>query len=752
MNTGIYMIANSAVLKNTKTYLDSKYKTVVMYGASTVDGVKEIYKDINNMNLKAIVYVDSVYTDEEVKTTFDIIKDIIVHVDSSISIFFIGPQNRANIAKLVISEIEKTNDNITCNFYETYKKYTTRLLEEGVLYSLLTSNEEKPNENKELHLESRTPLQPTIDKPFDINNIEAISLDNSKYDVDDNRHIYLMKNIEQMIAYNNKPKDSITDSLIKDIMSGKITDIANVKDVIDNETDSDEVGNEIKVALTSLENDIEKIENLLKKDPNNESLKLTLIKLNSYYKNIKLNKARYQYTTYTRVMKETSNVITKEYENKIKELEVTTDKYSSSIDKMKKFTEDDKITEKNKEKIKKKIKMLKDYKADIENNLNTYISSIDLIYNGMNKSYIEAMTDVRKLISETRDDITTLPTLQGKVGNSVLNGITSSKITAIEQLHADGKEILALKQETFNNLKTLFIHTDNINIGLKRLVSVLELIVIEQDRYINYIEAQSRKRIVTYNSIQEDIIKKEIADKVFAVLGVSTVGKTGFTLSSAYALSKCNNKKVLVIDLVYNSPQAMYYTENEPFSQDLLTLVNNNSYSVNSMFENCNFKVLTLDTLDSDRDVDICLNAVPELIKQATSVVDHIFVLLPNNLDKVKPIMELSTRLILITDLDVSHYRGTSRIVDAINSYEDERINSGKNTIYVKYFIVNKCIGKTDLELVASKCSVDSTEYTLRQFNNLDMIMISKSEGVLKIKESNTLLNNTNWIGAELYD
>lgn len=752
MKTGLYMIANSEVLKNTKTYLDNKYKTVVMYGASTVNGLREIYVDINNMDLKAIVYVDSLYSDEEVKTTFDIIKDILVYVNSSIKIFFIGDDVRANIAKSVISEIKNSNNGMSCEFYESHKKFTTRLLEEGVLYQLLTSNEPIPyKEGEELHLESRDTMQPVIDKPFDLNNIEAITVSNIQYNADDNRHIYLMKNIEQMIAYNSKPKDSITDTLIKDIMSGKLTDITDIKSVIDAETENDQIVLEIKIALSSIESDIEKIKELIKRDPNNDSLKLMLIKLENYHKNIKLNKARYQYTTYTKVMKETSNIITGEYEKKIKELEITKDKYSSSVDKMRQFTEDDRITEKNKDKIKNKIKLLKQYRTDLENSLNNYIKGIDIVYNGMSKSYLEAMVEIKKLISDTRDDISGLTSVQGKIGNSVLKGITDSKILAIEQLHADGKEISNLKQFSQSNLSTLLVHTDNINIGLKKLMSVLDLIIIEQDKYIGYIETQAKKRIMTYNSIQEDIKHDELVDKVFITIGMPNVGKTGLTLSSAYALSKCNNKKVLVIDLVYDNPQALYYLENEHFASNLLDIINNNT-DISHLFNSTNFNVLTLDTLDSDSDIDKCINAIPDIVNSMSSIVDHIFIILPTNLQKTTPILDLATRLILVTDLDVSHYRGTSRLVDFINTYEDARLNDGKTSIRVKYFLVNKCIGNTDLELLASKCNINNTEYTLRQFNNLEMIALSKNKGNLMVKDSNTILNTTNWIGVELYE
>ena len=747
------MIANSEILKNTKTYLDSKYKSVVMYGASTVDGIREIYTDINNINLKAIIYVDSTYSDEEVKTTFEIIKDIIVYIDSSIKVYFIGNGARANIAKSVIAEIEKGTEGITCNFFETPKKYTTRLLEEGVLYSLLVDSTSANKGPEELQLEERSPMQPNVAKPININNIEVIPIDNNTYSNDDNRHIYLMKNIEQMIAYNNKPKDNITNKIINNIMSGEINDIKNIKTAIDQETENDKVIEEIKVALASLESDMSKLKSILIKEPDNPNIKMQLIKLEQYHKNIQLNKARYQYTTYVRVMKETSNVLTKEYDRKIKELALTTEKYSLSVEKIKQFTDDDKITEKNKEKIKAKIKLLKEYKITLETSLNNYITSIDLVYNGMQTSYIEAMTDIRKIISDTTEDMKRIPEVQNQINNSVLKGITDSKMVALTQLHSDGKHLSSLKKESVNNLKTLLKHTDNINSGLRKLVSVLELIVIEQDKYINYIETQSKKRLITYDSIKDDYAKEPLIDKIFVSLGVDGVGKTGVTLSSAYALSKCNNKKVLVIDLAYTSPQAYFYTTNESFAENLLEMTDYSEDYIKHMFDKHIFKTLFLPyELEGDKEIVDTVAKVEAILKNAPSIIDHVFVILPQDLSKVSGILSSATRLILITDLDVSHYRGTGRLVDKISNYEDTVINNGEEAIKVKYFIINKCLGTIDLDSIAEKCSIDNSEYTIRQFNHLDKIMLSKNEGSLRVKDSNAILNNTNWIGAELYE
>ncbi|WP_275372770.1 hypothetical protein [Clostridium tertium] len=750
MNTNLYMIANSSILTSTKAYLDEKYNSIVLYGTSTVEGLQEIYADINSMQLKSIIYIDSVFSKEELETTFDIIKDILVYINSDIKVFFIGNGDRGNIAKSRVADIK-------CDFFESNKKYTTRLLEEGVLFPLL---KESPLDNikEQVILEGRNQMPKDNIKPIDLSNIEVITVDTKSYSNSDNRHICLMQNIEKMIADNNMPYDNITNSLIGSIMSGELTDVGNIKEAINKETAHSDISREIHIALELIDSDIERIQDLIKSDPSNEYLTTQLIKLEQYHKNIKLNESKYQYTAFVRIMKETSEAITKEYTQKVAEVNKTTEKYIMSVNKIKEMTEKDSINDVNKVKIKKKIEKLKNYKNIIENELNNYIASIDLVYNGMQTSYIDAMHDIRRLILDAKTDLERLPSIQGEglANNSTINGITEVKLHAIEQLSSDGKQLVALRLDTVNSIKTLLAHTDNINKGLRKIVSVLELIVVEQDKYINYIETQSKKRImINYTQPTNQI--DPYLDKVVATVGVNAVGKTGVTLSTAYAASINHDKKVAVVDLAYDEPQAMYYVENESFREDLHNVINYDIDSLRDLFNQNKFRVIKMDYLDilDEKDllnIDSLKRDIGKFIHNLSQVTDIVFLILPQNFQEIKEVLDYVTRLIIITDLDASHYRGTTRIVDAINMYLlNKEYRLDREPLQVKYFMVNKCTGTIDLNPIKARCNIKDSEYAIKQFKHIDKILLSKNIGNLKIKDSRAILTDIDWLGDEMY-
>lgn len=747
MSTNVYMIANSLVLTNTKTFLDEKYKTVALYGASTVEGVKEIYTDINSMALKAIVYIDSNYSKEELETTFDIIKDILNYIDKNIKVFFIGSAERGNIAKSRIADV-------TCQYMETNKKYTTRLLEEGVLYPLLKDVKLDTKAATSVLQEIKQDEKITYGS-VDLNQLEVLTVGNTKSLDTDNRHISLMQSIEKMIALNNKPETKITNKIINSIMAGDIDNVATIKASIDNETEKTDLSKEINIALSTIQNDIDSINALLKADPNNKDLQTQMIKLEQYHKNISLNKSMYQYTTYVKVVKETTATITKSYTDKVKMVNDTADKYTKSINKIKEGIENETLSDANKAKIRKKIDMLKNYKIELENSLNSYISNIDLVYNGMQTSYVESMKDIRKLIAGAKQDLEKLPSAQSDVNNSTLSGIANNKIHAIEQLSSNGKQLLNLREDTNNTIKTLLAHTDNINKGLRKINVVLELIVAEQDKYISYIETQSKR-----GAMQgiETVSNDKYLDKVITTIGVNGVGKTGVTLGTAYAMYLNNKKKVAVLDLSYDNPQAQYYVENESFKEDIQDVLFKDKDYIESLFNSVQFKVIKMDYLESlDEQNILTLESLKEnikgLIENLTSVCDHLFIIMPQNMKEIKFILDYTTRLILVTDLDMSHYRGTSRLVDDINMYLENNKNPLNRTpLDIKYFVVNKCSQSVNLSAIKLKCNIKDNEYSIKQFKQLDKITLSKNEGYLKIKDSKAILNDINWLGSDMYE
>lgn len=745
MSTNVYMIANSSILVDTKRYLETKYKGVVLYGASTVENIEKIYEDINSMDLSSIVYIDSAFTDNELTTTFNIIKEIIQYINPDIKIFFIGSQQRSLLVKNILKDT-------TCMFSETSKTFTTRLLEEGILFHLLRDIQDESKKYIPRLIERRN--EESIMDKFDLGNIEVISVDTNKHRDTDNRCLALLQNIERAISLNTTPDETVTKTIIGNIMSGKIENTAKVKTIIDEETNKTETSKEIVLALEIISNEIAKFNSMLDTDPANDSIKIQLQKLKEYEKNIKLNKARYQYTSYINIMKEATDVVTNSYKNNVIKFNETANKYGKSMERVKEQIEDDPTAEVNKAKMKKRIQTLKDCKNVLDKNLRTYIKAIDLTYNGLSAGYADSMLEIRNLISGAKTDLEDLTLIEGNANKGIIQGITNSKLQAVKQLNADGKKLLALRTVAQNNMKQLLAHTDNINKQLRKINSILELIVTEQDKYISYIETQADKKAIIRTT--NPMIKADkYTDKIISVVGVNGTGKTGLTLSTAYSLAITNNKKVVVLDLNLANPQLMHYVEQEPFKVDLCKVIENVGI-LDKYKATYPLTVIQTDYIEALEERKIIteqkiMQDIPKLLDKLADTYDLIFIILPQAINKFTDVLDKTTRLITVSDTDVSNFRGTTRIVDSINMYLDSPNNINKERLPIKYFIINKYNNQINLEQVKSKCNIRDNEYSIRTFNYLDKITISKADGVFHIKNSKSITNNINWLGNEMY-